>query len=417
MMKKNTAWLVAATALLVGGALFYTFHSTAAETPAEVPAETPASAPAVQFTAMDALAFLPDVVADVNGTKITKQDIAALLAGAPAERLKEMAGNPQFKLELKMLVEQQLVPLTLLMQEAEKAGIKSTPDAIKAQVISMFNAFPAEQQQMVLAQNGAASIEALAEKMANDPMIQKQFVLEMYYKSLTDAAIATISDAEIQKFYAENKDKFFLIPENVTARHVLFYSAPTDLTGKKLTDEEVKKQDENAKKRLAEFQEKLKNGGSFAELAGEYTDDPSGKGEAQGNLGTFGRGQMMPEFEKAAFALEKPGDISDVVKTSYGYHIIQLIKKDPASYRELNADLMKQLKNLLANEKVQKEIDAKIESAMKSGKVKIYGFEDVKLPAAPAMEAIVPAADAAAPAEADKTPAPAADAAAPAPAK
>ncbi len=77
-----------------------------------------------------------------------------------------------------------------------------------------------------------------------------------------------------------------------------------------------------------ELVERLRAGEDFAELARQYSDDP-GSRDNGGELGWFGRGRMVPEFEEAAFSLE-PGEISDPVKTQFGYHIIQVLEKDPA---------------------------------------------------------------------------------------
>jgi len=77
---------------------------------------------------------------------------------------------------------------------------------------------------------------------------------------------------------------------------------------------------EDAKELILEFQKKISEGQKFEEIAHEYSDCPSSAQE--GDLGSFGRGQMVPEFEKAAFALDI-GNVSEVVKTSFGYHLIK----------------------------------------------------------------------------------------------
>jgi len=115
------------------------------------------------------------------------------------------------------------------------------------------------------------------------------------YKAIADGV--KVSDKQLEKYYTENKDNYLTIE----ASHIL-----------------VEKK-EDAEKLLKE----LKGGADFAKLAKENSKD--GSAINGGVLGAFGKGQMVPEFEKAAFAL-KVGEISDVVKTDYGYHIIKVTK-------------------------------------------------------------------------------------------
>jgi len=85
--------------------------------------------------------------------------------------------------------------------------------------------------------------------------------------------------------------------------------------------------DKKARQEAEDILKQLKNGADFAELAKKYSNDP-GSASKGGDLGWFARGQMVKAFEDAAFALQKPGEISGIVKTKYGYHIIQLVEKD-----------------------------------------------------------------------------------------
>ena len=153
-----------------------------------------------------------------------------------------------------------------------------------------------------------------------------------------------VSDAEVVKFLSEpnnekrvesmfNEQKAGLDKaEEVTAKHILLLTE-----GKK--DADVKAQIEKIAKEV--------NTSNFAAKANQYTEDPSGKGKG-GDLGSFGKGRMVPEFETVAFS-QKPGTISAPVKTAYGYHIIFVEKKTEAVAAKL-ADH----KNKIARDIVQK---------------------------------------------------------------
>ncbi len=101
-----------------------------------------------------------------------------------------------------------------------------------------------------------------------------------------------------------------------------------------------------AKKKIEEIRDKITKGGDFAKLAAEFSDCPSGKRDG-GNLDWFGKGRMVPEFEAAAFKL-KPGELSDIVETSFGYHIIKVTDKRAEKilgFDEVKEDLRQDLIN------------------------------------------------------------------------
>lgn len=138
----------------------------------------------------------------------------------------------------------------------------------------------------------------------------------------------TISDEEAQKYFEAHKSSY----EEVNADHIL---VKTEAEAKAIRDRVMKGED-------------------FNKLASELSTDPSAK-ENKGNLGFFARGAMVPEFETAAFSL-KPGEISQPVKTSYGFHIIKVLEKKSAVYD----DVKDSIKDQLSNEKKNTAYDAAV---------------------------------------------------------
>jgi peptidyl-prolyl cis-trans isomerase C len=140
-----------------------------------------------------------------------------------------------------------------------------------------------------------------------------------------------ISDEDLQKVYETNKGQY----EQVKARHILiaFKGSPAAQQGKpELTEEQAKAKAEDLHKQIA-------GGASFDELAQKESDDV-GSGSRGGDLGEFGRGQMVPEFEKAAFEA-KAGDVTPVVRTQFGYHIIKVDSHGSTPFEQVKATLEK----------------------------------------------------------------------------
>jgi peptidyl-prolyl cis-trans isomerase D len=130
-----------------------------------------------------------------------------------------------------------------------------------------------------------------------------------------------ISDAEVKNYYQQNISTYTL-PERVRAAHVLFK-----------TEGKSPEETEKIKIKATEVLSQAKKGANFSELAKKYSEDSTaGNG---GDLGMFGRGAMVPEFENAAFSQE-PGAISDLVKTKYGFHIVKTLEKQPAHTQSLD---------------------------------------------------------------------------------
>ena len=177
-----------------------------------------------------------------------------------------------------------------------------------------------------------------------------------------------VTDAEVEKFYRENQDKFKL-PERVSASHILITNRPDENAAVKPDAAALAKLDQEAKAKAEKILAQLKQGADFAKLAAQESACPS---KARGgSLGEFTREGMVPEFSKAAFALTKKGELSGVVKTMYGYHIIRLDEKKPAEIHPLDQELKDYLRNYLPEMKLSETIQKQIADAKKSMNVKI----------------------------------------------
>jgi peptidyl-prolyl cis-trans isomerase C len=156
-----------------------------------------------------------------------------------------------------------------------------------------------------------------------------------------------VSDADTKSFYDQNKARFRQ-EDSVHASHILIRveeqaDVATRAKGKTQADDLLKQ---------------LKKGAAFADLAKKYSQDP-GSAPNGGDLGFFNRGQMVPAFDQAAFAL-KPGQTSGVVETPFGYHIIRVSEMKPGrdlGYDEVKAQIEDHLKQQIRDQKSQEFVD------------------------------------------------------------
>ncbi len=166
----------------------------------------------------------------------------------------------------------------------------------------------------------------------------KDIIRLNYYRTeaVNDYAKKSVTDKQIQKYYDEN------VYGDISCKHILITPAVTD----DMSDEDKTKADKEALQKAKDIIKKLKNGESFDDLAKEYSDDTSNKDKG-GDLGYFNTGDMLEEFEKAAFALKKGKYTTTPVKTKYGYHII--LKTDEKEKPSLE-DKKEEIINTLVSE-------------------------------------------------------------------
>ncbi len=188
----------------------------------------------------------------------------------------------------------QLIDYELFYQQAQKEKVKISNDEISLEIDKIKDNFSSPEEFTEVLKANNITLTQLKDDIKRQLMINK--ILEKTKNQVT------ITDEELLKYYNENKESLFE-PEKVHARHILVET------------------EEEANNLLLQLKEGLTD---FAELAKEKSIGPSAP--SGGDLGFFARGQMVKEFEDAAFSLE-PGEINDVVQTQFGYHIIKCEEK------------------------------------------------------------------------------------------
>jgi peptidyl-prolyl cis-trans isomerase C len=206
------------------------------------------------------------------------------------------------------------------------------------------------------------SQEAHKRKLDENPTVQRQIELQkenllanVLFQEM--AANVKVDDATAQKYFEQHKTEY----ESVHARHILIRFKGSQLpvaAGKKeLTEEE-------ALAKAQEIRKKLTAGEDFATLAKTESDDVQ-TGAKGGDLGTFRRGQMVPEFEQAAFSLPV-GQVSEPVKSKFGYHLIKVEQHETKTFAEVKPELEKKMGPELARnavENLQKQVPVTLDDS------------------------------------------------------
>lgn len=280
---------------------------------------------------------LPLEVATVNGRPIsTKLYEMYLKNGREALGLDLNTDEGRRKLDqLREGVVSELIDRTLIAQEAERRGLSISAERL------------AEAERRAIAELGGDQKydSYLAEhRLTRDEyreVVRVQVYGEMMRNELNKGL--AVSDEEIKRYYEEHRnDQNFQLPERVTAAHILIAARPNliaqqlqqdrSLTGETLAAA-VREEMEKRRRRADELRGKAAAGSDFARLARESSDDAGTKVRG-GDLGSFTRDSHSRAFDEAAFAL-KPGAISSVVQTDFGFHVIKVSAHDQARTRTL----------------------------------------------------------------------------------
>jgi len=292
-----------------------------------------------------------DRVAVVNGTVITRADLDKEMNRLLWQRFRmgrPVAETASSEIEREAL--ENLIDFELLCQESREKGIKVDEAALDERMEATKKRYPTDAEY----ENALSSMDLSESEMRAqfERAISIEQLIEEYF-----AHNVAVSEEEARAYYDENPDSFKR-PEQVRASHILIRFDPQ-------ADESQKSE---AREKLENIRRKLQEGGDFAALAQEFSDCPSGANG--GDLGYFRRGQMTKPFEDAAFALS-PGEVSDIVETRFGYHLIKLAEKKaetPIPFEEVREKLGQYLKK----KKVQGQVTTHLEQLKEKAEVERF---------------------------------------------
>jgi parvulin-like peptidyl-prolyl isomerase len=310
----------------------------------------------------------------INDNSITQAQyddaINKSLGSSPFGQMGDVKGNKDgfFYLITEQRVVNNLIMKELLNQEVKNRGIKVSNKDVDSELKKVIEQVGGKERLAeILKQNGVTASD-LRKDIENQVKMQKLAL---------SAGKISISDKDCENYYKKNIDKF-KNPEQVRASHILIEANPYQIqeeikskSKKEISEADLKAKVEAKMAEKKEFAEKIAkelqaDKTKFAQYAKKYSAD-IGSAKQGGDLGFFGKEQMVPEFANVAFSI-KPDTVSDVVKTQYGYHIILVQDRRAAAtapYEKVKA----QIKQHLTTEKQIAALDKIIASAKKKASI------------------------------------------------
>jgi peptidyl-prolyl cis-trans isomerase C len=317
-------------------------QAATAPAPTGAPGQPPLAAPPKPMPAQ-----LPDVLAKVNGEAVKKEDFDRMI-----HTIEARAGQPippDRRNEIMRGALDQLVVYTLLSQESKTRGIKVEDGEIEAKMGQLKSQFPTQE----------AFDKALKDRGMTLDSLRKDARVDLSVTKLMDTEVAALpgpSDLDARNFYDKNPDKF-KEDESVRASHILIrVDEKADAASKK-----------KARAEIDAILKQAKAGADFAALAKEHSQD--GSAAQGGDLNYFPKGQMAQPFNDVAFSLKK-GEMSGVVTTQFGYHIIKVIDHKPGRVVPFE-EAAQQIKQVLSEQKKQQRVEAFIDGLKKKSKIEV----------------------------------------------
>lgn len=312
---------------------------------------------------------LPDAVARINGVTINSKFIKTRFDSVIIQRKRKMAQNPQpISMNERAVIVREIIDKEidreLLFQAAKAENIKVDPKEIKEEFEKLKAMFKDDSAFNKNLESKGLTVKILKDNLSEDSLIRELIEGKVRGK-------ISISDEEVKKFYDQNS-KQFVRPESFRSRHILIPHYTKDLLKGVPRKDWGKKQLELSKQAEAKIEKilaEIRSGGDFEEMVKKHSQD-AGSVEKGGDIGFMYKGIFDPEFDKAISKL-KPNEVSGVVRTQYGYHILQLLETRPSSMAPF-ADVKESLQRYLFMQKGQKSLQKYVDGLKKKGKVETF---------------------------------------------
>ena len=340
-----------AALLLAGCSKAPAQSTTTADTPASAQASAsapqPQAAPAAPAPPKPVPATLPEVIARVNGEEIKRAELQDAIAS-----LEGQAGRPvppEERDQVFRAVLDQLVTGHVLLQESRTRNV-TVPDAeIDARIGELRQRFATEDEFKKALASRNLTLDRIREEL------RKQLVIEKMIEAEVTPQVS-VNDQDVKKFYDENPAQFQQ-PERFRASHILVM-VPQGATPQ---------QKQEARAKIDDVLKQVKAGGDFAELAKAHSQD--GSASQGGDLNYFSRGQMVEPFQKAVESLQV-GQVSEVVETQFGFHIVKLTDKQAGRTIPL-AEVNRKIADYLVMQQKQQRATGFVEALRAKSKVEI----------------------------------------------
>ena len=257
---------------------------------------------------------LPEVVAQVNGGKVSREVFVRSFSNLKNQLQsvgRAVTSENVDAVKRNLLIS--IVNTELLYQESENRKMAIDEKDVAAQFAQIRSQFQTEEEFNTSLAHELYTVDELKLEIRKGKMINSLLEADVYVK-------IKVTEDDAKKFYDEN-DSAYRQPETLNARHILI----------KLEQNADSEAVAKAEEQMKEIVRKQQEGNDFSELAKQYSEGPSAPNG--GDLGFFPRGAMVPEFDKAAFAL-KPGEVSSVVRTQFGLHLIKAEEMREAGVRK-----------------------------------------------------------------------------------
>ena len=291
------------------------------------------------------------VAATVNGVEILERKLQTAVNNYMREQGSDVGAIrlPENFQEIRLKVLDVMIGQELLWQAAQRDGLVAGDEAGDAAHARGRDSFGEEIKFEINLKEGGYSPDSYREELRRRLSAQKWVETRVL-------ANVSVDDAAVSSFYAENSAEFTL-PEQVHARHIL----------RQLDAGSSDAERQAARELLEDIRRRVEAGEDFATLAREHSED--GSAPRGGDLGFFGPGMMVKPFERAAFALS-PGEMSDIVETHFGLHLIQLLERKPGGVVP-QAEVSEQIRSYLFQQAYQKSLIDAVEELREAAQIEI----------------------------------------------